>query len=90
MIVYNIHSMSWGNLEKTGVVLVADTNEGKNLTIATPYSEDSIIWEWVKEFPQDQIADFEYKEPSPEDTLAKIQRFLDSNPDVVNLLKVTQ
>lgn len=58
MQVKKIHSMEWGNAEHTCVGLTADTDEGNNQLIGTPYDETSIIWEWVKEFPVDQIAEY--------------------------------
>jgi hypothetical protein len=61
MEIKNIHSMRWATLDKSYVVLVADTNTGNNEEIATPYGEASIIWGAVKAYPVEQIA--EYVEP---------------------------
>ena len=61
MEIKKIHSMRWATLDKSFVVLIADTNTGNNEEIATPYGEASIIWDAVKAFPVDQIA--AYVEP---------------------------
>jgi hypothetical protein len=53
--------MQWATQDKSYVVLIADTNTGDSEQIGTPYSEESIIWESVKTFPVEQIA--EYVEP---------------------------
>ena len=53
--------MRWAAPDNTFVVLIADTNTGNNEEIATPYDETSIIWNAVRSFPVDQIA--EYIEP---------------------------
>jgi hypothetical protein len=54
MEIKKIHSMTWSE-DGIYVVLFADTNEGDNLQIATPYNETSIIWDAVRAFPVDQI-----------------------------------
>lgn len=61
MEIKKIHSMRWAAPDNTFVVLIADTNTGNNEEIATPYDETSIIWNAVRSFPVDQIA--EYIEP---------------------------
>jgi hypothetical protein len=66
MEIKNIHSMRWALQDKSYVVLVADTNTGNNEEIATPYGELSIIWDAVKAYPVNQIAD--YVEPVVEQT----------------------
>jgi hypothetical protein len=66
MEIKNIHSMRWALQDKSYVVLVADTNTGNNEEIATPYGEASIIWDAVKAYPVNQIAD--YVEPVVEQT----------------------
>ena len=58
--------MRWALQDKSYVVLVADTNTGNNEEIATPYGELSIIWDAVKAYPVNQIAD--YVEPVVEQT----------------------
>ena len=47
--------MWWGDEEQTTVGLIADTDQGTNLTIGTPYDATSIIWNAVQAFPADQI-----------------------------------
>lgn len=61
MQIKQIHSMFWADVEHTAVGLNADTDEGNNLLIGTPYNDTSIIWDAVRAFPADQIA--EYVEP---------------------------
>lgn len=39
-----IKKMAWANPEQSYVTLVADTDEGNDLQICTPYGTDSIIW----------------------------------------------
>lgn len=59
MIIENIHSIQWLNANKTSVRVIADVkDEGEHLTIATPYSDESIIWQWVKEFPETKIEEY--------------------------------
>lgn len=57
--------MYWADETQTTVGLVADTDEMSNALIGTPYSEESIIWEWIKEFPVDQIDAYEKHIPVP-------------------------
>ena len=57
-----IHSMFWANTEHTCVGLNADTEEGNNLLIGTPYDSTSIIWDAVMAFPAADIS--EYVPPS--------------------------
>ena len=61
MNIITIHTMWWGDADRTVVGLIADTDEGTNLKIGTPYGTSSIIWEAVQAFPVNQIA--EYVEP---------------------------
>jgi len=58
MQIKKIHSMQWGNIEKTGVCLVADTDTGDNEEIGTPYNKTSIIWADVQAFPIEEIQPF--------------------------------
>lgn len=58
MQVKKIHSMQWANPEHTYVLLVADTNTGDNEHIATPYNEESIIWDAVRAFSVEQISEY--------------------------------
>lgn len=58
MQITKIHSMWWGDADNTSVGLIADTDQGINLTIGTPYDTTSIIWDAVHAFPVDQIADY--------------------------------
>lgn len=58
MEIKKIHLMQWGNAEKTGVRLIADTDAGDNKEIGTPYDETSIIWGAVQAFPVDEIQPF--------------------------------
>lgn len=55
--------MRWANPAKTYVVLVADTTEGENQEISTPYSSESIIWSAVQAYDAESIQ--EYVEPQP-------------------------
>jgi hypothetical protein len=57
MVVTKIYYMYWDNPEHTTVGLLADTNEGDNLLIGTPYNDTSIIWDAVSAYPEDQILD---------------------------------
>ena len=50
--------MRWATENKSYVVLFADTDTGNNEEIATPYGVDSIIWDSVKAFPVDEIAEY--------------------------------
>ena len=56
--VKKIYEMKWATEEKTYVILIADTNTGDGEEIATPYSEESIIWDAVRAFPVDQIGEY--------------------------------
>ena len=58
MQITKIYSMWWGDESKTSVGLIADTNEGTNQTIGTPYGTSSIIWDAVRAYPVDQIAEY--------------------------------
>ena len=58
-----IKQMRWANPSKTYVMLVADTDEGENLEISTPYSSESIIWSAVQAYATESIQ--EYVEPEP-------------------------
>ena len=58
--------MWWGDANRSVVGLIADTNEGTNITIGTPYDATSIVWDAVQAFPVDQIS--EYVEPTPNPT----------------------
>ena len=58
MEIKQIHSMFWGDADHTCVGLTADTSTGTNELIGTPYNETSIIWDAVKAFPVDQIAEY--------------------------------
>lgn len=58
MEIKKIHSVTWGNVDHTGVVLIADTDTGDNQTIGTTYGPESIIWDTLKTFPVDQIAPY--------------------------------
>lgn len=64
MEIKKIHSMKWATEDNSYVVLVADTDTGDNEEIATPYSEESIIWESVRAFPVEQIQPYV---PPPEE-----------------------
>jgi hypothetical protein len=61
MEIKKIHSMRWATPDNTFVGLIADTDTGNNESIGTPYDNTSIIWDAVRAFPVDQIA--EYVEP---------------------------
>jgi hypothetical protein len=51
MIITTIKQMTWANPEQTYVTLIADTaDEGNDLQISTPYSEESIIYEAIREY----------------------------------------
>lgn len=76
MQINNLYSIRWGDSEKKYVILVADTDEGSNLTICTPYGTDSILWEQIKDIPQDQIGDYQPPVPVLVDVPA-IQRQID-------------
>ena len=85
-----IHSARWANPEHTMVLLVADTNTGNSEQISTPYSQESIVWQWVQDFPAEQIG--EYVEPQlavpPTDvSVEKLKAFLASNLDVAAMLQ---
>jgi hypothetical protein len=58
MEIKNIHSMRWATPDNTFVCLFADTDTGNNQEIGTPYNETSIIWDAVRGFPVEQIADY--------------------------------
>lgn len=58
MQIIKIHSMWWGDEDKTSVGLIADTDQGTNLTIGTPYDATSIIWGAVQAFTVAQIANY--------------------------------
>lgn len=84
--------MRWGNPEHTMVLLVADTNTGNSEQISTPYSQESIVWQWVQDFPVEQIA--EYVQPEviaapTEVSLEKLKAFLTNNPDVAAMLQTS-
>lgn len=70
MQVKKIYKMTWSNYEKTSVMLIADTDTGDKELIATPYSEESIIWDAVKAFPVDQIGVYV---PPPEEVQELLQ-----------------
>lgn len=62
--------MWWGDAAKTSVGLVADTDQGNELTIGTPYDVTSIIWSAVQAFPVAQITEYapaaDVRQPSAE------------------------
>lgn len=58
MKIYKIHSIQWSNVDHTSVFVVADTNQGNGLSIGTPYDKSSIIWDSVKAFPLENIAEY--------------------------------
>jgi hypothetical protein len=58
MIIHKIHFMQWADEEKTHVNLVADIDVGAMQQITTPYGKESIIWQWVQEYPVLDIQDF--------------------------------
>jgi hypothetical protein len=84
MIINKINSMTWGNKEHTVVSLLADTNEGNNLSIGTPYDTSSIIWDAVQAFPVDQIA--EYVEPNATADIESLQAQLLDLQNQINAL----
>lgn len=90
MRVLKIYSMTWGNAAQTSVRLVADTDEGSNLEIGTPYSSESIIWDAVRAYPVSQIQPYQPPPAPPEDPVAKLQSFLRQNPDVLAMLQSVQ
>ena len=55
MIIKNIHSMKWKNVEHTLVGLVADTDMGDNKYFMAYYIEASPFWDYLKEFPVKNI-----------------------------------
>jgi hypothetical protein len=59
-----IHSMWWADEAHTAVGLIADTDNGSNLTVGTPYNETSIIWADIQAFGEENIAP--YTPPAPE------------------------
>lgn len=60
MIITTIKQMTWANAEQTYVTLVADTaDEGNDLQITTPYSEESIIYESIREYDAGLIKPYE-------------------------------
>jgi hypothetical protein len=59
MEIKKIHLMQWGDIEKTGVRLIADTDTGDNEDIGTPYGPDSIIWTAVQTFSVEEIQPFQ-------------------------------
>lgn len=61
MQIKQIHSMQWATSDHSFVRLVADTDEDNSQIIGTPYSDLSIIWDAVKAYPVEDIA--EYVEP---------------------------
>lgn len=74
MQILNINSMRWLNPEKTLIGLNADTEDGDSQEISTPYSAESIIWDAVQAFPQNEIA--EYVVPvivEPVDTITDVE-----------------
>lgn len=58
MQIKKIYSMQWGDPNHELVRLFADTNEGDNQEVGTPYGPDSIIWESVKAFPIENISPY--------------------------------
>jgi hypothetical protein len=58
MKIKKIHSMRWATPDNTFVGLIADTDTGDNESIGTPYDETSIIWDDVRAFSVDQIAEY--------------------------------
>jgi hypothetical protein len=48
--------MSWASADQTAVTLVVDTeDEGNDIQITTPYSEESIIYELIREYAVELI-----------------------------------
>jgi hypothetical protein len=68
-----IKQMRWANPAKTYVVLVADTNEGENQEISTPYGPESIIWSAVQAYSTENIEEYVAPEPSPVQSLTPEQ-----------------
>ena len=58
-----IKRMWWSTPDHTYVGLIADSEEDSDLEIYTPYSIESILWEYVSAYP---VFDIEkYVEPEP-------------------------
>ena len=69
MEIKKIHSMQWAANDKTVVAVIADTDEADNVLIGTPYSEESIIWATIKEYPVQNILDYEPPVYGPEEII---------------------
>lgn len=50
-----IKRMWWSTPDHTYVGLIADSEEGSDLEIHTPYSIESILWEYVNAYPASNI-----------------------------------
>lgn len=65
MLVSKIHEMQWSNLDHTAVSLVADTDQGNNIIVHTPYDSTSIIWEIIQAYSQEDISEYVTLESQP-------------------------
>lgn len=66
MPVYNIKSMRWGDPDKRSVIMICDTHEGTDMNTATAYSEESGLWNDIKDYDVNLILPYEAPEPTPE------------------------
>lgn len=54
MKILNLKSINWAS-DNVYVIIKADTDEGDDLSISTPFNEESILWDQIKDIPIDQI-----------------------------------
>ena len=58
MRILTLHSINWGNPERSAVRIIADTDQGFNEDIGTPYGPSSILWNYIQTIPVDQIGPY--------------------------------
>lgn len=83
MKITTIKKMTWADVNQTSVTLIADTeDEGSDLQITTPYSEESIIYESIREYAveliQPYVAPVEVLDASPELTNEQVLAIVDA------------
>lgn len=83
MKITTIKQMNWADADQTSVTLIADTeDEGNDLQITTPYSEESIIYESIREYAveliQPYVAPVEVLDASPELTNEQVLAIVDA------------
>jgi hypothetical protein len=76
MNILKIKNMRWGDANKTAVAILADTSEASNLSIGTPYDSSSVIWDQIKDYPQNDILPYTPPEVTEQEVIALRNKLL--------------